>query len=127
MPKPCSQDRRERVPESVETGASRREPAERLEVSASSAIKWMQRWHETESVAAQLNGGSVSPLEKHTDWLLTLTDEQPGEPFQVSATESADCLQPSAQENTEITSSRRLCSYMIGIRSSSLLNTCTSQ
>ena len=47
MPKPCSLDLRERVLDAVETGASRREAAERFEVSASSAVKWMQRWHET--------------------------------------------------------------------------------
>jgi transposase len=77
MPKPCSLDLRERVLETVEAGASRREAAERFEVSASSAIKWMQRWHETGSVAAKTNGGSVSPLEAHADWLLTLIAEQP--------------------------------------------------
>ena len=58
MPKPCSLDLRERVLETVEAGASRREAAERFEVSASSAIKWMQRWHETGSVAAKPSGGS---------------------------------------------------------------------
>ena len=57
MPKPCSLDLRERVLEAVETGASRREAAERFEVSASSAVKWMQRWHETGSVAAKPTGG----------------------------------------------------------------------
>ncbi len=51
MPKPCSLDFRERVLEAVETGASRRKAAERFEVSASSAVKWMQRWYETGSVA----------------------------------------------------------------------------
>ncbi len=39
MPKPCSQDLRERVLEAVEAGASRREAAEYYEISASSAIK----------------------------------------------------------------------------------------
>ncbi|MGA7787164.1 MAG: IS630 family transposase [Xanthobacteraceae bacterium] len=77
MPKPCSQDLRERVLEAVETGASRREAAERFEVSPSSAIKWMQRWQETGSLAAKPIGGSISPLEKHADWLLTLIGEQP--------------------------------------------------
>ena len=77
MPKPCSQDLRERVLEAVETGASRREAAERFEVSPSSAIKWMQRWHETGSLAAKPIGGSISRLEKHADWLLTLIGEQP--------------------------------------------------
>jgi transposase len=71
-------DLRERVLETVEAGASRREAAERFEVSASSAIKWMQRWHETGSVAAKPSGGSISPLETYADWLLTLIAEQPG-------------------------------------------------
>ena len=77
MPKPCSLDLRERVLETVESGASRREAAERFEVSASSAIKWMQRWHETGSVAAKPTGGSISPLEEHADFLLALIAEQP--------------------------------------------------
>jgi hypothetical protein len=77
MPKPCSLDLRERVLETVESGASRREAAERFEVSASSAIKWMQRWHETGSVAAKPSGGSISPLEEHADFLLALIAEQP--------------------------------------------------
>jgi transposase len=70
-------DLRERVLDAVETGASRREAAERFEVSASSAVKWMQRWHETGSVAAKPTGGSISPLEKHADFLLALIAEQP--------------------------------------------------
>jgi hypothetical protein len=39
MPKPCFLDLRERVLDAVETGASRREAAERFEVSPSSAIE----------------------------------------------------------------------------------------
>ena len=77
MPKPCSLDLRERVLETVESGAPRREAAEHFEVSASSAIKWMQRWNETGSVAAKPSGGSISPLEKHADFLLALIGEQP--------------------------------------------------
>ena len=42
MPRPCSLDLRMRVLREVEAGASRREAAECVEVSASSAIKWMQ-------------------------------------------------------------------------------------
>src|SRR2546430_4304031 len=76
MPKPCSQDLRERVLEAVEAGASRREAAEYYEISASSAIKWMQRWHATGSVAPKPSGGSVSPLEKHGRWLLALIDRK---------------------------------------------------
>ena len=77
MPKPCSLDLRERVLDAVETGASRREAAERFEVSASSAVKWMQHWHETGSVAAKPTGGSISPLEEHADFLMGLIAEQP--------------------------------------------------
>ena len=77
MPKACSQDLRERVLEAVETGASRREAAERFEVSPSSAVKWIQRWQETGSIAAKPIGGSISPLEKHADWLLMLISEHP--------------------------------------------------
>lgn len=77
MPKPCSLDLRVRVLRAVEAGASRREAAECVEVSASSAIKWMRRLNETGSIAAKPSGGSISPLEVHTDLLLRLIGEQP--------------------------------------------------
>ena len=76
MPKPCSVDLRERVLEAVMAGASRREAAERFEISASSAVKWLQRWDETGSVVAKPTGGSISPLEEHADFLLGLIAEQ---------------------------------------------------
>ena len=60
----------------VEAGASRREAAECVEVSASSAIKWMQRLNETGSIAAKPSGGSISPLEAHAAVLLGLIAEQ---------------------------------------------------
>jgi len=77
MPKVYSKDLRERVIEAVEAGASRREAAERFDLSPSSAIRWAQIWEATGSVATKPIGGSVSPLEKHAEWLLTLIDEQP--------------------------------------------------
>ena len=46
-------------------------------MSASSAIKWMQRLNETGSIAAKPSGGSISPLEAHADVLLALIAEQP--------------------------------------------------
>jgi transposase len=64
MPKSYSGDLRERVIEAVEGGASRRETAERFEVSVSSAVKWLQRWHESKSAAPKPRGGSISPLEE---------------------------------------------------------------
>lgn len=76
MPKPCSEDLRERVLEAVMTGASRREAAERFEISASSAVKWLQRWNATGSVAAKPTGGSTSPLEEYADLLLALIAER---------------------------------------------------
>ncbi len=77
MSKPYSLDLRERVVESVETGASRREAAERFEVSVSSAIRWMQRFVQFGSAAAKPSGGSTSRLEVHAPWLLKLIAEHP--------------------------------------------------
>jgi transposase-like protein len=51
MPKSYSQDLRERVIEAVEMGASRHEAADRFDVSVSSAVKWLQRWRESEAAA----------------------------------------------------------------------------
>ena len=58
MPKAYSGDLRERVIEAVETGASRREAAERFEVSVSSAVKWLQRTDVALRLAAP--GGQAS-------------------------------------------------------------------
>src|SRR5262245_37423195 len=51
MPKPYSVDLRARVIEEVETGASRREAAERYGISPSVVVIWVQRFEETGSVA----------------------------------------------------------------------------
>src|SRR6266536_5918611 len=72
MPKPYSDDLRERVIEAVEAGASRREAAEDYRLSASSAVRWLQRWRKTGSARAKSSGGSTSPLEKYANWLLAL-------------------------------------------------------
>jgi transposase len=77
MPGAYSIDLRVRVVEAVEAGASRREAAERFEISASTAIRWMERREQTGSAAAKPTGGSCSPLEKHADRLLALIAEQP--------------------------------------------------
>src|SRR5436853_2954083 len=76
MPKAYSGDLRERVIEPVATGASRREAAERFEVSVSSAIKWLQRWRDRRSDAPKPRGGSISPLEYHAAEALALIAEQ---------------------------------------------------
>ena len=61
----------------VESGISRREAAEQLEISASSAVRWLQRWHEDRTAAPKPRGGSISPLDKHAEWILTLVAGQP--------------------------------------------------
>ena len=77
MPRPYSDELRERVIEAVEAGASRREAAENFELSASSAVKWLQRWRDTGSARAKPSGGSTSPLEEHAKQLLALVAKQP--------------------------------------------------
>jgi transposase len=76
MPKACSSDLRERVIEAVEEGATRREAAERFEVSVSSAVRWLQSWQNEGVCTAKPRGGSRSPLEDHTEEILALVDEQ---------------------------------------------------
>jgi transposase len=77
MPNPYSAEMRERVIARVESGASRRETAEHFEISASAAVKWLQRWRDAGSSTAMPRGGSTSPLEKHANWLLALIAKQP--------------------------------------------------
>src|SRR5579871_6117689 len=77
MPKAYSCDLRERVIEAVETGASRREAADRFDVSVASAVKWLQRWRKARSAAPKPRGGSVSPLERFAAQVLALIAEQP--------------------------------------------------
>jgi transposase len=77
MPKSLSGDLRERVIEAVQAGASRREAAERFEISASSAVKWLQRWRDHGVCAPKPRGGSRSILEDYAERILALIDEQP--------------------------------------------------
>lgn len=77
MPKALSGDLRERVIEAVEAGASRREAAERFEISASSAVKWLQRWRDHGVCAPKPRGGSRSVLEDYGERILALVAEQP--------------------------------------------------
>ena len=78
MPRSYSGDLRERVIEVVEMeGASRREAAERFDISASSAVKLLQRWSNSRSAKPKPRGGSVSPLEAYKESILALVAEQP--------------------------------------------------
>jgi transposase len=69
-------DLRERVIAAMDGGASRREAAERFEISVSSAIRWLKRWTSTGSAAAEVQGGSRWLLEDHASWLLALIAAQ---------------------------------------------------
>jgi transposase len=77
MPKPYSQDLRERVVGAVDAGASCHEAAVAFEVSPSSAIRWVARWRQSGSVAAKAMGGKRSPLDAHKAWLLDLIAAEP--------------------------------------------------
>ena len=77
MPRPYSQDLRERVVAAVAGGRSRHAAAKHFKVSASSAIRWVQRWQQTGEVMAKPTGGSTSPLDKHESELLGLVKEKP--------------------------------------------------
>jgi transposase len=78
MPRSYSSDLRERVIGAVEMeGASRREAAERFDISVSSSIRWLQRWQKSGSSAPKPRGGSVSRLEAHAERILALIAERP--------------------------------------------------
>jgi transposase len=77
MPRAYTDNFRERVIDAVESGSSRREAAESVEVSASSAVRWLQRWRRTGSASAKKSGGSTSSLEDHSKRLLALVAAQP--------------------------------------------------
>jgi transposase len=67
---------RVRVIRFVEEGGSRREAAEQLQVSASSAIRWVQRFREDGVCEPMPRGGSTSPLEAYSQQILALIREQ---------------------------------------------------
>src|SRR4051794_26278952 len=68
MTAPLSRDLRERIVRAVESGSSIRQAARRFAVSASAAIKLMQRVRRTGSTAPAKIGGSPRPLlEAHAD------------------------------------------------------------
>jgi transposase len=77
MAKSYSSDLRERVIAAVKAGASRREAGDQFEISASSSVRWLQRWEKDRSAAPKPCGGSVSPLEKFAARVLALVAEQP--------------------------------------------------
>ncbi len=78
MTAPLSQDLRQRIVRAVEAGSSRRQAAERFEVSPSAAIKLMRRVRQTGSLApAQIGGHRRPMLEPHADLIRALVARQP--------------------------------------------------
>src|SRR5215813_11645402 len=71
---PYPGDLRIRVIQFVEAGGSRRDAAEHFEVSASSAIRWLQRFHEDGTFEPMPRGGGASPLEKYSQILAQQRD-----------------------------------------------------
>jgi len=73
MAKSYSVDLRERVLAAIGSGSSARSAAKVFSVSASSAVKWAQRWRSSGQVeASPVRGHRRSPLVDHADWLLCL-------------------------------------------------------
>jgi len=79
MTAPLSQDLRERIVRAVEAGGTMRQAARRFAVSASAAIKLMQRVRQTGSLAPAQIGGYRRPLlEKHADALRAIASSKAG-------------------------------------------------
>jgi transposase len=71
MPRPYSNDLRERVAASVANGRSCRETAALFDVSVASVVKWSQRQRRTGSAAALAMGAKPGrELEPYREWLL---------------------------------------------------------
>jgi transposase len=78
MARGYSKDLRVRVVSIVEGGESAREAARLLNLGASTAIRWIDRWVTTGSVDEKPGTGhSRSPLQRHERWLLDLIAAEP--------------------------------------------------
>ena len=75
MARAYSEDLRIRLIGVVEDGASARSAAKLFRVSASTAVKWVQRWRREGSVAPNpVRGHRRTVLDRHADWLLELVE-----------------------------------------------------
>ena len=78
MPKPYSQDLRDRVISAAAGGMSARAASRLFKISESTGVKWVQRWRRTGSSAPKPMGGyKRSVLDSHADVVLGLIAERP--------------------------------------------------
>ncbi len=79
MTRPLSTDLRERLVSAVEGGQSRRSAARVFGVSAATAIRWVDQWRRSGSVAPKPQGGDNRShrIEAYAQEILTLIDEAP--------------------------------------------------
>ena len=78
MARGYSKDLRVRAVSIVESGESAREAARLLDLGASTAIRWIERWTTTGTVdALPGTGHGRSPLNMHEQWLLALVATEP--------------------------------------------------
>jgi transposase len=78
MPRPYSQDLRDRVVALVAGGRSRRATAKIFSVSVATVVRWSQRFRATGSAAALAMGGRrPHRLASRRDWLLARIAEKP--------------------------------------------------
>src|SRR4051812_15085940 len=78
MPRPYSQDLRDRVVASVAGGRSRRAAAKIFSVSVATVVRWSQRFEATGSAAVLAMGGRrPHRLAGRRDWLLARIADKP--------------------------------------------------
>src|SRR6478609_5057174 len=91
MPRPYSQDLRDRVVASVAGGRSRRATAAIFSVSVATVVRWSQRFQTTGSTAALAMGGHrPHRLASRRDWLLARIAEKPDLTLRAIRAELAD-------------------------------------
>lgn len=78
MPRPYSNDLRERVVMAVQSGETCRSVAKRFGVSVASVVKWSQRHRATGSVAPDKMGGYRRPvLDPYRDFIIEQIERVP--------------------------------------------------